>query len=510
MEDGVEPDDFLAQLGVAQVSAEHLEREVLNQGAAASTGVNSAAGGNAADAGTAPLLAQLRAIDRELWELQRVAAAREAVADDGGSGEAVAPTEEERPQQQHPSDGALRPLELAVMSARVSQLQQQRSALAQQAATAGLEAPGLEEQQRRFEEERELQLQRAQGAKGGGRKRQRGAGAASDAGGGGGGGDAPMAGGGLVETERDRLIRLGVLTPFDRLDGFERRVRSAPAPPPAAAAAGAPAPPPHAAATTAAVAQRRAEAVAIGRPPRAPGTPAAAGQQRGPAEVDREFAALLQGHGDGGGDAGLEDGGGNEAAGEGAAGGNVARLMAKAASESAALSGRGSASAEGGSDEDSEVAEAEAAAEEAEGAEFDDVDEGAFRARLDRWEAMRGGSSGSGGGGGGRRTGSAANGDKAPRQGQGPRREEQQQQPGQREGGNGGSDGEEEEDAVFDGGFRVPGWLWSRLFDYQRTAVKWLWELHTQRAGGILGDEMGLGKTIQVGGGVGVVEDSME
>jgi hypothetical protein len=63
------------------------------QGAAASTGVNSAAGGNAADAGTAPLLAQLRAIDRELWELQRVAAAREAVADDGGSGEAVAPTE---------------------------------------------------------------------------------------------------------------------------------------------------------------------------------------------------------------------------------------------------------------------------------------------------------------------------------------------------------------------------------------------------------------------------------
>jgi hypothetical protein len=31
MEDGIEPDDFLAQLGVAQVSAEHLEREVLNQ-----------------------------------------------------------------------------------------------------------------------------------------------------------------------------------------------------------------------------------------------------------------------------------------------------------------------------------------------------------------------------------------------------------------------------------------------------------------------------------------------
>ena len=28
--------------------------------------------------------------------------------------------------------------------------------------------------------------------------------------------------------------------------------------------------------------------------------------------------------------------------------------------------------------------------------------------------------------------------------------------------------------------------------------MKWLWELHTQRAGGIIGDEMGLGKTIQL------------
>ncbi|GIM09327.1 hypothetical protein Vretimale_13236, partial [Volvox reticuliferus] len=43
-----------------------------------------------------------------------------------------------------------------------------------------------------------------------------------------------------------------------------------------------------------------------------------------------------------------------------------------------------------------------------------------------------------------------------------------------------------------------PSWLYGRLFDYQQTAVKWLWELHTQQAGGILGDEMGLGKTVQV------------
>lgn len=33
---------------------------------------------------------------------------------------------------------------------------------------------------------------------------------------------------------------------------------------------------------------------------------------------------------------------------------------------------------------------------------------------------------------------------------------------------------------------------------YQQTGVQWLWELHCQQAGGIIGDEMGLGKTIQI------------
>ena len=33
---------------------------------------------------------------------------------------------------------------------------------------------------------------------------------------------------------------------------------------------------------------------------------------------------------------------------------------------------------------------------------------------------------------------------------------------------------------------------------YQQTGVKWLWELHSQQAGGIMGDEMGLGKTIEM------------
>src|SRR6202035_1048325 len=33
---------------------------------------------------------------------------------------------------------------------------------------------------------------------------------------------------------------------------------------------------------------------------------------------------------------------------------------------------------------------------------------------------------------------------------------------------------------------------------YQKTCVQWLWELHCQKVGGIIGVEMGLGKTIQI------------
>ncbi|KAL2083082.1 hypothetical protein ACEWY4_020855 [Coilia grayii] len=62
----------------------------------------------------------------------------------------------------------------------------------------------------------------------------------------------------------------------------------------------------------------------------------------------------------------------------------------------------------------------------------------------------------------------------------------------------GGEEESEESDAEFDEGFKVPGSLWRKLFKYQQTGVRWLWELHCQQAGGILGDEMGLGKTIQV------------
>ncbi|KAI8796459.1 DNA excision repair protein ERCC-6 [Biomphalaria glabrata] len=54
-----------------------------------------------------------------------------------------------------------------------------------------------------------------------------------------------------------------------------------------------------------------------------------------------------------------------------------------------------------------------------------------------------------------------------------------------------------DKESEFDGGFHVPQKLWTKLFPYQKTGVRWLWELHCQQAGGIIGDEMGLGKTIQ-------------
>lgn len=47
-------------------------------------------------------------------------------------------------------------------------------------------------------------------------------------------------------------------------------------------------------------------------------------------------------------------------------------------------------------------------------------------------------------------------------------------------------------------GLRIPGEIWKSLFGYQRTSLRWLWELYCQKVGGIIGDEMGLGKTVQV------------
>lgn len=50
----------------------------------------------------------------------------------------------------------------------------------------------------------------------------------------------------------------------------------------------------------------------------------------------------------------------------------------------------------------------------------------------------------------------------------------------------------------YDGGLFVPAWVNNRLFPYQRAGVRWMWDLHQQEAGGVIGDEMGLGKTVQV------------
>jgi SNF2 family DNA or RNA helicase len=49
----------------------------------------------------------------------------------------------------------------------------------------------------------------------------------------------------------------------------------------------------------------------------------------------------------------------------------------------------------------------------------------------------------------------------------------------------------------FEGGYEIPKHMYRKLFEHQRVAIRWLWELHQQEAGGILGDEMGLGKTLE-------------
>eukprot|EP00762_Andalucia_godoyi_P002874 ANDGO_04440.mRNA.1 DNA repair protein rhp26 len=55
-----------------------------------------------------------------------------------------------------------------------------------------------------------------------------------------------------------------------------------------------------------------------------------------------------------------------------------------------------------------------------------------------------------------------------------------------------------QKDVVLDGGLYIPAEIWANLLDYQKEGVEWLWGLHSQNVGGIVGDEMGLGKTIQI------------
>lgn len=42
----------------------------------------------------------------------------------------------------------------------------------------------------------------------------------------------------------------------------------------------------------------------------------------------------------------------------------------------------------------------------------------------------------------------------------------------------------------FEGGLHIPQWMNDRLFPYQRKCLQWMWNLHREGAGGIVGDEM--------------------
>ncbi|WCJ41023.1 chromatin remodeling 24 [Euphorbia peplus] len=63
---------------------------------------------------------------------------------------------------------------------------------------------------------------------------------------------------------------------------------------------------------------------------------------------------------------------------------------------------------------------------------------------------------------------------------------------------------EEEEGSITFSGSRytyiLPGQIAKMLYPHQRDGLRWLWSLHSQGKGGILGDDMGLGKTMQICG----------
>lgn len=46
--------------------------------------------------------------------------------------------------------------------------------------------------------------------------------------------------------------------------------------------------------------------------------------------------------------------------------------------------------------------------------------------------------------------------------------------------------------------YKLPGKIATMLYPHQCDGIRWLWSLHCQGKGGILGDDMGLGKTMQV------------
>ncbi|CAM9285531.1 unnamed protein product [Phaeothamnion confervicola] len=71
--------------------------------------------------------------------------------------------------------------------------------------------------------------------------------------------------------------------------------------------------------------------------------------------------------------------------------------------------------------------------------------------------------------------------------------------------GSDSDDGDDEDVEVGDGLFLARA-VADRLFQYQLTGLRWMWQLHRQGAGGIVGDEMGLGKTVQVAAFLGALQ----
>ncbi|OQR93283.1 DEAD/DEAH box helicase [Achlya hypogyna] len=61
-----------------------------------------------------------------------------------------------------------------------------------------------------------------------------------------------------------------------------------------------------------------------------------------------------------------------------------------------------------------------------------------------------------------------------------------------------GDEYDEPRDELLEDGLVVPHRVWSALFPHQKEGIQWLYQLHVQNAGGILGDDMGLGKTVQI------------
>eukprot|EP00752_Nemacystus_decipiens_P004421 g4036.t1 len=70
------------------------------------------------------------------------------------------------------------------------------------------------------------------------------------------------------------------------------------------------------------------------------------------------------------------------------------------------------------------------------------------------------------------------------------------------------SAGSDDDPCELGDGLKLDSGIAERLFQFQLTGVRWMWQLHRQGAGGIVGDEMGLGKTVQVSSFLGALHGS--